>query len=212
MADINIEKKKSTKPVWPWILAALLLIGAIWAIAEMTGEPEGAEVAVAEEQFAEEPIVREPQSNLMAENAEVESFVSYIEDKDIKERMGEEHQLTAEALMKLSAALEGLSQNEQAYLEQINEIREAAQEIQTNPQSDQHANLVTNAFSSAASVLSQIQQELYPDARSTVEELQEVAQEMEAGTPLTEQKNKVQTFFETAADALEEMQGEEASF
>ena len=212
MADINIEKKKSTKPVWPWILAALLLIGAIWAIAEMTGEPEEAEVAVAEEQYAEEPIVREPQSNRMAENAEIESFVSYIEDKDIKERMGEEHQLTAEALMKLSAALEGLSQNNQAYSQQINEIREAAQEIQSNPQSDQHANLVTNAFSSAAGVLSQIQQEQYPDAQSKVEELQETAQEMEAGTPLTEQKDKVQTFFETAADALEEMQGEEASF
>lgn len=213
MANINIEKKKhSNKPVWPWILGALLLIGAIWAIAEMTGEPEREEMAVAEEQYREDPIVREPQSNRMAENSEAQNFVAYVNDSDMKDRMGEDHQVTAEAFMRLSAALEGLSQNNNAYSQQIDEIRQSAQQLQANPQSDQHASLVKNASSSAASVLQQIQQAQYPDAQSTVEDVQEKSQEIEAGTMLSEQKDKVQSFFEEAADAIEEMQGEEASY
>lgn len=206
MADINIEKKKNNTPIWPWILGALVLIGIIWAIAEMGGDDQEREqVAVAEEQYREDdPIVREPQSNRMAGTAAA-GFVSYVNDNDIKDRMGEDHQVTAEALMRLSAALEGLGQNNDAYSQQIDEIRQSAQAIQTDASSDQHANHVKNAFTSAANVFGQIQNQ-YPDADVKVEDIQEKANEVDANKLLTEQKDEVEGFFEKAADAIEKME------
>lgn len=209
MADINIEKKKNNTPIWPWILGALLLIGAIWAIAEMGGDDDREQVAVAEEQYREDdPIVREPQSNRMAAGsaAAAAGFVSYVNDKDIKDRMGEDHQITSEALMRLSAALEGLSQNDGAYSQQIEEIRQNAQALQSDPTSQQHANKVKSAFTSASNVLAQIQQNQYPDvAESEVEDLQEKSREIDGNKLLTEQKDEVEGFFEKAADAIEKI-------
>lgn len=210
MADINIEKKKNNTPIWPWILGALVLIGVIWAIAEMGGDDQEREqVAVAEEQYREDPIVREPQANRMA--GTTAGFVTYVNDNDIKDRMGEDHQITAEAFMRLSAALEGLSQNDGTYSQQIEEIRQNAQAIQTNTESQQHANHVKNASTAAANVLAQIRQTQYPDAaESEVEDVQEKANEIDANTLLTEQKDEVEGFFEKAADAIEKMDEERA--
>lgn len=212
MADINIEKKKNNTPIWPWILGALVLIGIIWAIAEMGGDDQEREqVAVAEEQYTEDRIVREPQTNRMAGTAAA-GFVSYVNDSDIKDRMGEDHQVTGEALMRLSAALEGLSQNNDAYSQQIEEIRQSAQQIQSNPESQQHADHVKSAFTTASNVLGQIQQNQYPEtAESEVEDLQEKSREIEANTQLSEQKDDVEGFFEKAADAIEKMEEEGAA-
>lgn len=210
MAEINIEKKKNSKPVWPWILAALVLIGIIWAVAEMGGdEAEVAEVAAVEEPYEEAPVVTDPQANIIEEAPE--DFVSYVEDEEIKNRMGEDHQVTGEALIKLSASLEELSQNNNAYSQEINDIREAGQEIQSEPQSQQHADKVQNAFISVANVLEQIKQNQYPDAQADVEGLQEKASEIEADKQLTEQKEVIQDFFEKTADAIEQMKEGQAS-
>ncbi len=35
MAEIRVEERKDKKPIWPWILGALLLIGLIWGITQM---------------------------------------------------------------------------------------------------------------------------------------------------------------------------------
>lgn len=210
MADINIEKKKkSNTPIWPWILGLLLLVGVIWAIVEMTGEPEREQVAVAEEPYREDGIEREPQSNRMAATSATAGFVSYVNDRDVKDRMGEDHQVIAEALTRLSAALEGLSQNNNAYSQQIDEIRQSAREIQSDPQSQQHADKVKDAFTTAANVMGQIQQNQYPDAESDVQDLQEKSQEIDASKQLSEQKDEVESFFEKAADAIEKMEEKE---
>lgn len=212
MADINIEKKKNKKPVWPWILAALVLIGVIWAIAEMGGDDaEVGGVATVEEPYEEESVVREPQANRMAESPETANFVSYVNDNEIKDRIGEDHQVTGEALIMLSAALDELSQNNNAYSQQISEIRQAGQEIQTDPQSTQHADKVKNAFTNAANVLGQIQQNQYPDAQSEVEDVQKEANEIETDKQLAEQKDQVEEFFEKTADAIEKMEENQAS-
>lgn len=209
MADINIEKKdKNNTPIWPWILGALVLIGVIWAIAEMGGDDnqDREQVAVAEEQYRDDNIVREPQSNPIA-TAGTAGFVSYINDSENKDRLGEDNQVTGEALMRLSAALEGLSQNNNAYSQQIEEIRQSAQQLQNGQNTEQNASHVKNAFASAGSVLAQIQHNQYPEtAESEVEDVQENAREIEANTQLSEQDDKVESFFEKAADAIEKME------
>lgn len=207
MADINIEKKKNNTPIWPWILGALLLIGAIWAIAEMGGDDDREEVAVAEEQYREDdPIVREPQSNRMAAGTAAAGFVSYVNDNDIKDRIAEDHNVTSEALMRLSAALEGLSQNDGTYSQQIEEIRQNAQAITSDQTSQQHADKVKSSFTTASNVLAQIRMNQYPDvAESEVEDLQEKSREIDSNKLLTDQKDEVEDFFEKAADAIEKM-------
>ncbi len=207
MADIKIEKKKNNNtPIWPWILGLLLVAGIIWAIASMDSDPEPAsnEVAVVEEPY-NEPVVTEPQSNVV--NAENEDFVSYVNQKDVQEQMGIDHQVTSQALTKLANSLSELSQNDDQYSQQINEVKQTADEIQRDPQSLQHANKVNSAFSSAANVMDQIQQDRFPDAESSVNDVQDAADKIKNDEQLLNQKEEVDTFFEKAADAVEEMKG-----
>lgn len=218
MADINIEKKKSSKPIWPWILGALVLIGVIWAIAEMGDpEPETAEVAVVEEQYVveeetqEEPVVTDPQANPVAGNLAVPYFVTFVNDNEIKERMAMDNLVTGEALVRLSLALEGIIQEDNAFIQQINEIRQTGQEIQSTSPVFEQTDKVKDAFMNAANILRHLQENEFPDAQSEVEELQERARELDAGQQLSEQKEKVEGYFEKAADALEEMEEGQAA-
>lgn len=209
MADINIEKKKN-KPVWPWILGALLLVGIIWAIAG-SGDEEEREVAVVEQPMEDQELAREPQSNVYANEGAMNSddFVSYVNNEEIKERMGTDHEVTATALMKLSAAIEDLSRGDGTYSQQINEIRQSAEQIQSDPQSLQHSEKVSVAFTNAANLLGQIQQNKFPEASSDVEEVREKANELNANEQLLEQKEEVKEFFNEAAEAVEKMKEEQ---
>ena len=207
MAEIDIEKKKN-KPVWPWILAALVLIGIIWAIAEIDTSPETEEIAVAEETYVEEPVEREPQANQIAAN---EGFVAYVNNAEVKEQMGIDHQVTSEALLRLADALRDLTENDNQYADQINEIEQNAREIQTDPQSLQHADKVSTAFTNAANVMDNIQQNRFPDAESEVNDLQEKARQLAENQQLLQQKEEVNSYFEQAAEAVEKMKEEQSS-
>lgn len=63
MAEIHIEKKKS---IWPWILAALIALLAIWALMEFMGrdEEEVAPVEPARAAVTEAPAATEPAAPL----------------------------------------------------------------------------------------------------------------------------------------------------
>ena len=206
MADINIEKKKS-KPIWPWILGLLLLAGIIWAIAGIDSEPEAEGVAAVEEPYRDEVVNTEPQSNVMGEENQ-QGFVAYVENEEIKDKMGMDHQITSEALKKLASSLRDISENDNKYSQQIEEIRQHAQQIQSDPQSLQHANHAHKAFTSAADVMGQIQQDRFPDAKSEVNDVQEAVKKLKNNEPLLNQKDAVNTFFEKAADAIEGMKEE----
>jgi hypothetical protein len=207
MAEIDIEKKKNN-PIWPWILGALVLIGIIWAVASIDSSPEREEMAVAEESYEQEPVnyqqepvVREPQSNRMEE----EGFVAYVRDTEVKEQMGMSHEVTSSALMKLADELRMLTENDNQFTQQIDEIEQQAREIQSDPQSLQHADKVSAAFTNAATVVDNIQENRFPDADAEVSELQEKARELEGNQQLLNQKEEVNTYFEQAATAVEKM-------
>lgn len=208
MADINIEKKSSKKPVWPWILGALLLIGVIWAIAEMGDDEEQvAGVAVVEESYDQEPAVTDPQANVIEEQP-AEDFVSYVEDQEIKDQMGVDHVVTGSALAKLSESIRNLAKNEERYSEQITNLEQTASEIQSDPQSLQHADKLKDAFTKASALLQDIQQDRFPELQSQVAEVQQAATEFDGSGQLLDQKEKVKSFFEETAQAVEEMKGE----
>lgn len=212
MADINIEKKSNKKPIWPWILGLLLLIGVIWVLAEvMENEPEREEMAVAEERYEEEPLATDPQANPVEENnPQAESFVVYVHENLRMGAMGEDPEVIREGLMRLSAAIGQFSQHNTAHEQQIEEIRQTAQQIEPGSPSEQHAEMVKSATSIAALVLRQIQQNQFPDAVAEVTDLQEQARAIDPTEQLSEQKGEVEAYFEKAADVIEKMQDIEA--
>lgn len=208
MAEINIEKKKNKRPMWPWIIGLLLLGGIIWAIAEIdTGREE---IAAVEEPYTEEPIVTEPQANIIEEETP-EDFVAYVEERAIKDQMGVDHAVTSSALVKLSHAIRDLARDDESYSRQINELEQAANQIESNPQSLQHADRLSDAFSQASNLLQQMQQNRFPEMQSEVEEVKQAATEVKGDQPMLNQKREVKTFFEKAADAVEKMREENTS-
>jgi prefoldin subunit 5 len=167
----------------------------------MDSSPEREEMAVAEETYVQEPVVREPQSNQMEE----EGFVAYVRSTEVKEQMGLSHEVTSSALMKLADELRVLTENDNQFTQQIDEIEQQAREIQNDPQSLQHADKVSAAFTNAATVVDNIQEDRFPDADAAVSDLQEKARELEENQQLLNQKEEVNTYFEQAAMAVEKM-------
>lgn len=213
MAEINIERKKNEKPIWPWIVGLLLLVGIVWGVSEIDENPI-AEVTEqqtvlnpGEVEEPEEPglsDINESEEAEMRESEEAESFVGYINSADTKEQMGVDHEVTSEALVKLSASLKAISEDNQ-FEEEINQIEEHARQIKENPESLQHAELVNDAFTNAANVMEQIQTTRFPDAQSDVKEVQDMATQIREDKELLNQKENVQAFFKEAAEAVETM-------
>lgn len=212
MADINIERKSNKKPIWPWILGLLLLIGVIWVLAEvMDNEPEREEMALAEERYEEEPLATDPQANPVEENnPQAESFVVYVHENLRMGTIGEDPEVIREGLMRLSAAIGQFSQHNTAHEQQIEEIRQQAQQIELDSGSQQDAQVVKSATSTAALVLKQIQLNQFPEAAAEATNLQEQARAIDATKQLSEQKGEVEAYFEKAADVIEMMQDIEA--
>lgn len=60
MAEINIEKKK---PVWPWILAAIIVLLLIWLLVEAFDRDDDV-VAVADPTVATAPVITDPATGM----------------------------------------------------------------------------------------------------------------------------------------------------
>lgn len=203
MAEINIERKSNKRPIWPWILGLALLLGVIWLIAEVTEDPVTRELG-AQEPY---PVVTETMTNRSA-GRESDTYVSFVQDSEVKDQLGVNHVLTSEALMRLSHTLGELAGPEQDFRNQIDEIRTSAEQMQAEPSpTDQRkADLVHNAFNSATHILEQLQRESYPGAESELEDVREQLAKMNASQPLRDQQDEVQEFFEKTADTVEKMQ------
>ena len=203
MAEINIEKKKKGS-IWPWIIGLLVIVGIIWVASEVIDDPDN---EVAEQQNTVAPVDQQNEgvsdnANMAASTAASEDFISYVNDENVKEQMGADHETTSEALMKLSTALREISGGDQ-FQQEISQIEENARQIQEDSSSLQHADIVSQTFTNAANVLQQIQNNQYPDAQSDVQEVQEIASKIQEDQQLLDQKENVQAFFEEAGQAIE---------
>lgn len=208
MAEINVERKTNKKPVWPWLLGLLILIGVIWAIAASTNDPERVEMAE-EEQF---PVLSERVAD-RPEEGEIDAFVSYVQNENVQQELGLNPVITSEALLRLSGSLEVLAGPEHAYVQQINQIRTSAEQLQIEPAPDitRQAELAYSGFTSAATVLELLQEEHFPDAESNesqVEEVQEIVGQIDPTKILAEQQDKVLAYFQKTAEAVDKMQEE----
>lgn len=222
MAEINV-KKKNDSPKWPWILLILLAVGIVGWLLIDTGDDEG-EMAYIQE--SEEATPASPEDNLGynaqretdindqrrsdmdtqtgQNNNQVSSYVDYVETN--KDNIGRDHQFSSEALRELAGALSAIT--EEANLQSdpdLQNLKDQADQLQQNPSSDQHANIMSNAFTSAANIIDRVQKQEYPDLEEEASQVKEAAQAVEPTELATNQEDKIKSFFDESADALQAM-------
>lgn len=200
MAEIKIEKKK---PIWPWILVALVIAGLIvYFLAFNDDNQRNMERTniPAYTSTPEQPDLSRQNEN----NSRVITYVDFIEDSDAN--MGLDHEYTNEALKKLTEATEAMANEVNYEVEaDIEQVNEYAQMIATDPFETTHADNIKNASEIINRVLQNIQQEKYPDLSGDVDALQNASAAIKAGVLTLDQKDTVKNYFEQAAELLKKM-------
>lgn len=227
MADINIQKKDN-KPVWPWVLGVLVVLGlAVWLYSDA---PEtGAGDRLATQTRIEAERAEGTENNLAGSDAgrgmspeeeaeagagssamvgPVADFVAFVKENDSRGEMGLDHEYTSNGLRKLGDALNSLVDSHQANMD-INQMRnkfnQKADQLQNDPQALKHANIISEAFTSAADVIGRLQQQYYPELSNQASEVRQAAQAIDPQEQTLNQRTKVKSFFDKSSDALEAM-------
>lgn len=204
MADINIEKKR--KPVWPWIIGILAIIGIVWWAVQSTENPmlEGTAVTPSvpgvgipsdADIMEEEPTMTRPERG----------FVSYIRNSDNRDKIGDDPEITGEALVKLSKALRDLT-NESDLQAALDNIEKDGKQIKRDHGLMDNADKLSTAFTSAVGVMERMQQQEFPEAESEVNEVRDAAQQLNTDRDLFAQRTEVTSFFDEAAEAIQKME------
>ncbi|WP_373056773.1 hypothetical protein [Zunongwangia sp. H14] len=164
MAEIEIEKKK---PVWPWILLAVLIIAAILYFLVFADDDEPEEI---EEVTTEQVIEEEPAENTnMGNMAAVEEYSNYIDNPD----MGMDHEYTNGALLKLISAVEATADSANVNVDaDIAEARSKAEDITEDASELTHADKIKNSGEIIVRAMHTIQTEEFPDLQDEYTEVE----------------------------------------
>jgi hypothetical protein len=200
MAEIKLKKKK---PVWPWILLALLILAVI-GILFMTGDDDGDTMAVNDNTEYVEPADDQEMETAGNENQAVSDYITYIEDNSAQ--MGLDHEYTHRAFSLLAGAMQATAEGMNFEFDQDwQALNQEADKIREDPMKLTHANTIKDGFDQVVTSFNNIQQSEFPEMDSQVRTLEEFSNEMNPDEPTLDQKEKVKGFFEQAAMILEEM-------
>lgn len=211
MAEIHVQKKKSSGFIWILALAAVAL--ALLAFAGIWGRDDG-EI----DQVATTPVPVTPAPGVAPTTGvgdpiegEVADFLTFA-NAPASDQVGRAHDYTAEGIRRLSRALNAVIEQQRIsgtpVQEQLTAFRTKADRIQADPQAIGHANQVRDVFTSAADLMAAAQQERWPEAadlRGQISEVRSAATGINETQPLLDQTSTVQTFFERAAGVLRSM-------
>lgn len=203
MAEIEIQRKKP--PIWPWILGALVLVALLWFLVDQTGQREPDQDTVANITGIEP--AAEPTGPMLNE---VQQFVTFVRENQPTEEMGLNHEYTSTGIRNLADALNAIAKQTDNHNDQIEqkheELLQMADQIQKDPESTQHANVIRDAFTTSADLMEQLQRNLYPHLNDQVAEVRQAAQSVDPGNLTLDQKIDVKQFFERASDAVQAME------
>lgn len=198
MAEINVEKKK---PVWPWVLMVLVVIAlvVVW-IAIDNGENTPAVQTQTEQQEQSEG-----GSEVTQANGAVEEFITFVQENEGNVDL--HHEYTATGLTHLANALEAFAKEHDANVAQdgkINDLKQMADRLQKDPMSEQHADIMADAFKTAAGIMQELENNLSAD-QNKADQVMQAAEDIKPEELATEQKEEIKNFFEEAANTLEDM-------
>lgn len=217
MAEIHV-KRKSSGPNWPWILLILLAVGIVgWLLLDTDdAENDMAYIQESEEvtdnEYATDDNIEynngqpgtDLQSAQLSNNEEVNSFINYVQDNN--ENIGIEHNYSSKALTELAGALSTLS--DEANLQNdpdLQNLRDKADQLEKNPSSEQHANIMSEAFTSAANVIDKVQKQKFPEMEQEANDVMQAAKAIQPSELATNQKDQIKSFFNESADAVQAM-------
>ena len=191
MAEIKIEKKK---PVWPWILLALIVLGLIWYIFMRDDD----------NRIEDEPVVTEQVAEEYDDYSAIALYSAYIADTD---KMGVDHEYSNEALNYLIDAVEEKADVLDVDVKaDINEARKNASEITEDPDKLNHANLIKSSGEIIVRALTTLQTAKFPTLTDDVAKVNTAVNEIDASDKTLDQKDKVNNFFKSAESLLLKMQ------
>lgn len=217
MAEIKIEKKK---PVWPWIIVGLIILGIIlyFLLAgnnddmdDMEDMDDNRTEQVTDTTYTDAQR-RDTDNSTMGwdetsrdtlNGDSVSNYLAHVEDR---ERMGVDHEYTNNALIHLIDAVEAKAAEVNMDINKdLEEMRDDAEAITQNPQATNHADKIKETGEKIANVLERIQEENYPNLSADVEDVRTALQDIESSTLTLEQKEEINSFFKEAADVLRSM-------
>jgi hypothetical protein len=188
MAEIKIEKKK---PVWPWLLAGLLLVVLILFLVMRDDRRDG---YVAGD--------RDTTEQRVGDRDAVEEYVQYVEDGS----MDEHHEYTSGAFSRLIRAVRAkaneVNHDISADLEQANE---SVNRITNDPTETNHANNIKNAADRLTRAMGNLQQARFENLDSEMEDVREAADSIDPNVLTLDQKDEVNSFLNNSADLLKKM-------
>lgn len=209
MVDIRVEKKK---PVWPWVLAGIVLLGIVAWLLVGNGDNEMEDLAAVDTEMNdrenENPGENRPNEEGVMGGGAVAEYITFVENEG---NVGLEHEYTHQALTRLSRALDELSGRhgvDKNLEPELTKIRQQADQIMVETTSTKHSNKIRDAFTSVANVVKTIQQKSFPDKTQVSTELKNAAEKVKADKMATDQATEIKGFFDEAADALKELRGE----
>ena len=213
MADIDLERK-SNRTWWPWVLALLVAILAIWAVAEVL---EDDEVPMASDEIVA-PAPLGPEAGPAAEmgtagegaDAAIAQFrqrcVTTTDDQD----MSRQHQWTVSCIESMATAMEATIQADTVgsivLQERLETLRQRASDVQRSDASaTTHAATVSAAFDAGADLVETFQEERGATGADYAGDVREAADQLAGEGQLLEQREAVHSFFESVGNALQSM-------
>jgi hypothetical protein len=199
MAEIKIEQKK---PMWPWLLVGLIIVGLLVYFLVFRDNGENTE-AVAEP----DSITNKNESDLLGikeNNNTVAAYVDFVENN--QEKMSLDHEYTNEALVKLIDATDAMA-NQIGYDVQadLEKARDFAKMITKDSFETTHADNVRKADDMVTNVLQDIQKAKYPELTNEVTALKSASESIKPGVLTLDQKDAIKNYFAKAADLLQKM-------
>ncbi len=194
MADINVERKKRGRPLWPWIVAIILIVGIVWLLTGIdtdeeyeTAETDEVETVEGTDQQDENPLT---------------DFINFVNEGEGQVSLS--HNYTQDGLQHLTDALAYLNNRNQTSNgnQYITQISNSASEIVEETYSEQHADKIRSAFLAAANFM---QESEYPVLQEQADDLMNAAEKIKADELATNQANEIKNFFGEVADAFSQM-------
>lgn len=202
MADLDIKKKSNKKPILWALLALVVVVALIWIIADDNDDEEvyteNEEVVAEPENWGDDSGTSGYNLNAEAEDA-IDQYDQFTADLGAIEI---DHETSHKGITLLADALAALSTNTQ---NEVEELRQQADQLLKNPTSDEHAGIIRDAFITAANII----EKQTADSDALAEESSEVteaAQAVNGNVLVTNQKDAIKNFFDKIANTLNNME------
>lgn len=200
MAEIKIEKKK---PIWPWILALLVVALIIYFLFFKSTTVITNESTTINDTVVDRTEVQDD-GYINDDLSDVAAFIAFVKSDD--GAMTLDHEYSSTALTKLIDATEEVSSKSDFDSKMdLDNARKIAVDITQNPDATNHADNIKKATDMISTVLNNLQAAKFPNLKSEADKVTMSSQAISVKELALNQKEKIKGFFDDAANLLEKM-------